>query len=69
MNHNAPNHYGHGVTNAEIVALREERAALLKALDDLVGAWDRSPPYLAGFLEKVQRARLVLTTLKQEEKQ
>ena len=67
MNHNAPNHYGHGVTNAEIVTLREERAALLKALDDLVEAFDVGRPDIVHLM--IQRARLVLTTLKQEEKQ
>ena len=66
MNHHAPNHYGYGITNAELSRLREERASLLKALDDVVAAFD------AGHAEVVypmiRRARLVLTTLKQEDK-
>lgn len=66
MNHHAPNHYGHGITNAELARLREERAELLKALDDLVAAFDTGHPDVV--YPMIRRARLVLTTLRQEEK-
>lgn len=66
MNHHAPNHYGHGITNAELSRLREERAGLLEALDDLVGCWDDGD--LQRIFDAIRRARLVLTTLRQEEK-